>query len=90
MGQRACEVTFCSPWEDDENSSLDSAYRRRGGVSGRSRNRSVGSRATFACRSCPTDPALQADVTREQNNINSDLSVLKIIPVLSLGFSYKF
>ncbi len=42
------------------------------------------------CRNIATDPTLQADVTREQNNINSDLSVLKIIPVLSLGFSYKF
>ncbi len=42
------------------------------------------------CRSIATDPSLQADVTREQNNMNSDLSVLKVLPVLSLGFSYKF
>jgi hypothetical protein len=42
------------------------------------------------CRNIANDPALQADVTREQNNMNSDLSILKVIPVLSLGFSYKF
>ena len=42
------------------------------------------------CRNIATDPALQADVAREQNSMNSDLSVLKFLPVLSLGFSYKF
>lgn len=42
------------------------------------------------CRNVATDPTLQADVAREQSNMNEDLAVLKIIPVLSLGFSYKF
>jgi hypothetical protein len=42
------------------------------------------------CRNLATDAGLQASVTRERNNMNSDLSVLKVIPVLSLGFSYKF
>jgi hypothetical protein len=42
------------------------------------------------CRNIASDPGLQADVAREQTNMNSDLSALKIIPVLSLGFSYKF
>ena len=42
------------------------------------------------CRNTATDPTLQADVTKEQNKMNSDLAVLKILPVLSLGFSYKF
>jgi len=42
------------------------------------------------CRLIATDAALQADLTREQNSMNSDLSPLKIIPVLSVGFSYKF
>jgi hypothetical protein len=42
------------------------------------------------CRNVGTDPTLQADVAREQSNMNDDLAVLKILPVLSLGFSYKF
>jgi hypothetical protein len=42
------------------------------------------------CRNIATDPTLQADVAKEQTNMNSDLSVLKLIPVVSLGFSYKF
>ena len=42
------------------------------------------------CRNIATDPKLQADVAKEQVNMNSDLSILKVIPVLSLGFSYKF
>jgi hypothetical protein len=42
------------------------------------------------CRSISTDPTLQADVAREQIKMNSDLSPLKILPVLSIGFSYKF
>jgi len=42
------------------------------------------------CRNVATDPTLMADVAKEQSNMNSDLSPLKIIPVLSLGFSYKF
>ena len=42
------------------------------------------------CRNVSTDPALQADVAREQVDMNDALAVLKIIPVVSLGFSYKF
>src|SRR5207248_3704163 len=42
------------------------------------------------CRSISTDPTLQADVATEQVKMNSDLSPLRFIPVLSLGFSYKF
>jgi hypothetical protein len=42
------------------------------------------------CRNVGTDSGLQADVAREQINLNDDLAVLKIIPILSLGFSYKF
>lgn len=42
------------------------------------------------CRNVATDPGLQADVAREQSNLNEDLTVLKIIPIVSLGFSYKF
>ena len=33
---------------------------------------------------------LQADVAREQADINDSIAVLKILPVMSLGFSYKF
>ena len=42
------------------------------------------------CRNIATDPVLQADVTRETDKINDDIDVLKVIPVLSIGFSYKF
>ena len=42
------------------------------------------------CRNIASDPTLQADVAKEQNSMNIDLSVLKALPVLSLGFSYKF
>jgi hypothetical protein len=42
------------------------------------------------CRNIASDPTLQADVAREQNSMNSDLSLLRAIPVVSLGFSYKF
>lgn len=42
------------------------------------------------CRSVAADARLQADVAREQSTLNDDLAVLKIIPVVSLGFSYKF
>ena len=41
-------------------------------------------------RNIATDPQLQADVQNEQGQINDDLSVLKVIPVISLGFSVKF
>lgn len=43
-----------------------------------------------ACRNIATEPVLQADVLKEQDQLNSDLKVLKAYPVLSLGFSYKF
>lgn len=42
------------------------------------------------CRNVASDPALQADVAREQADINDSLAVLKVLPVVSVGFSYKF
>lgn len=42
------------------------------------------------CRNITTDPRLQADVAQEQVNMEKDLSRLKMLPILSLGFSYKF
>jgi hypothetical protein len=42
------------------------------------------------CRNVATDPTLQADVAREEVKINDALAVLKVLPVMSLGFSYKF
>lgn len=42
------------------------------------------------CRNIASDPTLQADVAREQQKIDDELSVLKIIPVFSIGFSFKF
>jgi hypothetical protein len=41
------------------------------------------------CRSV-NDAQLQADIQDEQDQINDDLSVLTVIPVVSLGFSIKF
>jgi hypothetical protein len=42
------------------------------------------------CRNIATEPQLQADLREEQDQLNDDLSVLKLIPVLSFGFSFKF
>ena len=42
------------------------------------------------CRNIATEPQLQADLKKEQAQLNDDLSVLKVIPVISLGFSFKF
>lgn len=42
------------------------------------------------CRSIASDPTLQSNLAREQSDLNNDLDVLKIIPVISFGFSYKF
>jgi hypothetical protein len=42
------------------------------------------------CRNIASDPTLQADVNKELHDTNDDLSSLKALPVISLGFSYKF
>lgn len=42
------------------------------------------------CRNVATDPALQADVRAQEANLNSDIEMLKIIPVFSVGFGYRF
>ena len=42
------------------------------------------------CRNIATDPELQADVREEQDQINDDLDVLRVIPVISIGVSVKF
>ena len=42
------------------------------------------------CRDIAADPELQAEVRKEQEQLNDDLSVLKVIPVISLGFSIRF
>lgn len=42
------------------------------------------------CRNMATDPALQADLRKEEAQLNDDISVLELIPVLSVGFSIKF
>lgn len=42
------------------------------------------------CRNIATEPQLQADLKQEQDQLNEDLEVLKVIPVISLGFSFKF
>ncbi len=42
------------------------------------------------CRSISGDPGLQADLAEQVRDLNSALSPLKVLPVVSLGFSYKF
>ena len=42
------------------------------------------------CKSIASDPQLQTDLQKEQSNVNSDISVLKAYPVISLGFGFKF
>ena len=42
------------------------------------------------CRNVATEPALQADVRQQEADLNDDLEVLKIIPVISFGFGYRF
>ena len=42
------------------------------------------------CRNIATEPLLQQDLRQEEANLNDDLSVLKIIPVISFGFGYRF
>ncbi len=42
------------------------------------------------CRSISSDPGLQAELAQQVETLNSDLSPLKVLPVVSLGFSYKF
>jgi len=42
------------------------------------------------CRGLASDAGLQRDVADEERQINDGLSVLRIIPVASIGFSYRF
>ena len=42
------------------------------------------------CRNIATDPTLQTQLKNEQDQMNDDVSGLKLFPVLSLGFSWKF
>ena len=42
------------------------------------------------CRKIATDPTLQAQVANEEAQMNEDISVLKLTPVVSIGFSFKF
>jgi hypothetical protein len=42
------------------------------------------------CRNVATEPLLQADVRQQEADLNDDLEALKIIPVISFGFGYRF
>ena len=42
------------------------------------------------CRNVATEPLLQADVREQEDQLNDDLEMLKIIPLFSVGFSYSF
>jgi hypothetical protein len=42
------------------------------------------------CRNVASDPGLQADLKKQVADVNKDLEPLKLLPVFSFGFSYKF
>ena len=42
------------------------------------------------CRDAASDPFVQSNVVSEQNKINDDISFLKVYPIISVGFGYKF
>ena len=42
------------------------------------------------CRNIASDPTLQAELKQQVDQMNEDISVLKILPVLSFGFSFRF
>jgi hypothetical protein len=44
----------------------------------------------IVCHDVGTDPTIQSNIAAEQRKTTSDLSALKVYPLLSLGFSYKF
>jgi len=45
---------------------------------------------TAACINAATDPIVQANIQREQNEMNHDLRPFKYYPIISLGVSWKF
>jgi hypothetical protein len=42
------------------------------------------------CRDVATEPVLQDEVRNEEADLNHSLEKLKMIPVLSFGFGYRF
>ena len=42
------------------------------------------------CRNAALDPIVQNNVIAQQNKINPDSSFLKVYPIISVGFGYKF
>ena len=44
----------------------------------------------LGCRSIASDPTVQSNVLAEQAKINHDISPLKVYPLISLGFGYRF
>jgi hypothetical protein len=42
------------------------------------------------CRDLASDASLQNDIADEQAEMNNDLKPLKFLPIISVGFSYKF
>ena len=47
-------------------------------------------RAALNCRSIATNAQLQAALQDEQDQLNDDVRVLRLIPVVSLGFGVTF
>jgi hypothetical protein len=42
------------------------------------------------CSSAITDAAVQSNIASEENKINNNLSALKVYPIISGGFGFRF
>ncbi len=42
------------------------------------------------CRAISSDPTVQSNIQAQQNKFSSDVSVLKVYPIISIGVGYKF
>jgi hypothetical protein len=42
------------------------------------------------CRAISSDPTVQSNILAQQTTFNNDISALKVYPVISIGFAYKF
>ena len=63
--------------------------RRRRAAAAAAIIRAIGAKSHQSIIACAF-PTLQADLRKEEAQLNDDISVLTLIPVLSFGFSIKF
>jgi hypothetical protein len=50
---------------------------------------SVGDAPGGNCRNLASDPKVLSNVITQQNKIDSDISFVKVYPIVSVGFGYK-